>query len=331
MYYTMIYASIVIFLWIIFRSFFQICLFSFILVMVIDAFASLFKRFFRIKNKKIATTIALLLFFIAFGWSLVEVVPKAFTQIADFYGLLVKVIREKAWQDYLVNQEGLLKLLNDLADALIPYIDNLLGFTLKWLAGTIPNFIIVTFFAILCGIYASFYAGSIFQFISKLYPVKSRCVVEDFMNDLKISMRKFIGVLALNAMIVGVGFGVLFTFFSSRYAPLIGLWAFITNFIPIVGVPIELIPILLFSVTLGLEKLLWVFIFACVIHVFVFVLFFEVTKSTMRVNPVLMILSIVLGGMIFGFAGVFIGAPMAVFAAIFYKHFLQPRFESHEC
>lgn len=331
MYYTMLYASVVFFLWIIFRSFFQICLFSFVVVMVIDAVASLFTKFLKIKRKKIATTMALLLFFLVLGWSLVEIVPKAFTQIADFYGLLAKVIREKAWQEYLANQEGLLELLNDLADALVPHIENLMEFVLKWIASAMPNFIVVVFFTILCGIYASFHAGNIFRFIPKLYPVKCRCVVEEFMNDLKISMRRFIGVLALNALIIGVGFGVLFTILSSRYAPLIGLWAFITNFIPIVGVPIELIPILLFSITLGLEKLLWVFIFACVIHLFVFVLFFEVTKSKMRVNPVLMIFSIVLGGMIFGFAGVFIGAPMAAFATVFYRHFLQPRFESHEC
>ncbi|MCS7175816.1 AI-2E family transporter [Pseudothermotoga sp.] len=330
MYYTLIYATVLTFLWIIFKPFFQICLFSFILVMVIDAVASLLTRFFKLKRKKLATTMAMLLFFSILSWSSVEVVPKAFTQIADFYSLLAKVIREKAWQPYLTNQEGLLQLLNDLADSLVPYIDNLAGFILKWFAGTIPNFIVVTFFTILCGIYASFYAGSIFQFIPKLYPIRCRDIAEEFLNDLKISMRKFIGVLALNATIVGLGFGLLFTFLSSRYAPLIGLWAFITNFIPIVGVPIELIPILLFSITLGLDKLLWVFIFACAIHLFVFILFFEVTKSTMRVNPVLMIISIVLGGMIFGFAGVFIGAPMAAFATIFYRHFLQPRFESHE-
>lgn len=327
LYYTLLYTGIVMFLWIVFKSFFQICLFSFIIVMVVDAIASLLKRFFRLTHKRIATVLALVLFFLLFGWALVEVLPKAITQLADFYNLMAKVIREKAWQEYLAQQEGLAGLLNDLADYLVPYLDKLLEFVLKWIATNAPNFFIVIFFTILCGIYASFYAGAMARFVPNLYPASCRNMVNEFVNDFKVSMRKFIGILALNALIVGLAFGVLFAFLSPRFAPLIGIWAFVTNFIPIVGVPLELVPILLFSLTLGLETLLWVFVFAVIVHLFVFVLFFEVTKTTMRVNPVLMILSIVLGGMLFGFAGVFVGAPMAAYATIFYKHFLKARFE----
>lgn len=258
---------------------------------------------------------------------MVEVLPKAITQFADFYNLISRVIKEKAWHEYLQNEESLAKMLSDLADYLVPYLDVLLESTLKWIAATVPTFLVVTFFTILLGIYASFHASDIVKFIPALYPVSCRDVIADFLNDFKMGMRRFVGVLSLNSIIVGLSFGILFTFLSPRYAPLIGIWAFVTNFIPIVGVALELIPILLFCLSLGLNTLLWVFIFACLIHLFVFALFFEVTKNTMRVNPVLMILSIVLSGMVFGFAGVFAGAPLAAFATLFYKHFLKARFE----
>ncbi|MBC7116231.1 MAG: AI-2E family transporter [Pseudothermotoga sp.] len=327
LYYTLLYTAIVVFLWVVFKPFFQICLFSFILVMVVDAIASLLKKFFRLTRKRVATILALVLFFFLFGWALVEILPKAVTELADFYNLVAKVIREKAWQQYLTGNESVVNVLNDLADFLEPYLDKLLEFVLKWIAANAPSFFVVTFFTILCGVYASFYAGAIARFIPNLYPATCRNFVNGFVDDFKVSMRRFIGVLTLNAIIVGLAFGVLFAFLSPRYAPLIGIWAFVTNLIPIVGVPLELVPILLFSLTLGLRTLLWVFIFAFIVHLFVFVLFFEVTKTTMRVNPVLMILSIVLGGMLFGFAGVFVGAPMAAYATIFYKHFLKARFE----
>ncbi|MGB9790574.1 MAG: AI-2E family transporter [Thermotoga caldifontis] len=327
LYYTLFYTAIVMFLWIVFRSFFQICLFSFILVMVVDAIASVFRKVLRLSHKKLATILALVLFFSLFGWALVEVLPRAFTQFADFYSLVAKVIREKAWEQYFETKQGLAELLSDLADYLLPYLDKLVEFVLKWFAQRAPEFIVVTFFTILLGIYASFYASSIAQFVPKLYPLKCRTVVNEFWDDFKVSMRKFIAVLTFNALIVGLGLGMTFFFISPSYAPLIGLWGFVTNFIPIVGVPLELIPILLFSLTFGLKTFLLVLVLASGLHLFVFILFFELTKSSMRVNPVLMIVSIVLGGMIFGFAGVFVGAPMAAFFTLLYKHFLKVRFE----
>lgn len=326
MYFTLFYTLIFVFLSLLYRNFFNTILFTFIAVMIVDALASLITKIFRIP-KKLSVVISLVVCFSAFIWGLVTIIPTAFTQLTGFYTLITDVIEKKAWEQYIQNNEQLLGMLNSLVDFIKPSINELANYLLKVIASQITGAIVVLFFTILGIIYVSIYSGRMIRVIPLMYPRRCRDYIHTFVEELKVSMRRFIGVITLNAIIVGFAFFVLFRVMNTSFAPLIAFWAFLTNFIPIVGVVFEFVPIFLFSLSLGLEGVLWVLFFMVIIHLGVFVFFFEVMKGHAKANPVVMIFSILLTSEIFGPVGVFFGVPVAVFVSVFYKQFIHPQFE----
>lgn len=324
MYFTIAYTTIFIVLSLLYKNFFNTILFTFISVMIVDAVAILMTRIFRIP-KKLSVIISLVICFSVFIWGLVTIIPTAFTQIASFYTLITDIIEKRAWEQYIQNNEQLLDMLNGIVDFIKPSINQLANYLLKVIASQIPGALVVLFFTMLGIIYVSLYSNRIIQVIPLMYPKKCREHISKFVDELKVNMRRFIGVITLNAIIVGLAFFILFRVMNTHYAPLIAFWAFLTNFIPIVGVIFEFIPVFLFSLSLGLEGMLWVLFFSVVIHLGVFVLFFEIMKGYAKANPVVMIFSILLTGEIFGPVGVFFGVPVAVFVVVFYKQFVHPQ------
>lgn len=326
MYFTIAYTTIFIVLSLLYRNFFNTILFTFISVMIVDAVASLMARILKIP-KKLSVLISLIISFSVFIWGLVTIIPTAFTQLTSFYTLITDIIEKRAWEQYIQNNEQLLDMLNGIVDFIKPSINQLANYLLRVIASQIPGALVVLFFTMLGIIYVSLYSNRIVQVIPLMYPKKCREHIGKFVDELKVNMRRFIGVITLNAIIVGLAFFILFKVMNTHYAPLIAFWAFLTNFIPIVGVVFEFIPIFLFSLSLGLEGMLWVLFFSIVIHLGVFVLFFEIMKGYAKANPVVMIFSILLTGEIFGPVGVFFGVPVAVFVVVFYKQFVHPQFE----
>ncbi|MGB9820204.1 MAG: AI-2E family transporter [Pseudothermotoga sp.] len=326
MYFTLAYSVAFVILCVLYRNFFNTLLFTFISVMVVDAVASILARIFRIR-KRLSIILSLLICFSVFIWGLVTIIPTAFTQLTDFYTLITDIIEKRAWEQYIQNNEQLLNMLNSVVDFIKPSINQLASYLLRVVASQVPGALTVLFFTILGIIYVSVYSRKIVQVVPLLYPKKCRQHITGFVEELKVNMRRFIGVITLNAIIVGFAFFILFKIMNISYAPLIAFWAFLTNFIPIVGVIFEFIPVFLFSLSLGLQGMLWVIFFSVMIHLAVFVLFFEIMKGYARVNPVVMIFSILLTGEIFGPVGVFFGVPAAVFVVVFYKQFIYPQFE----
>lgn len=326
MYFTIAYTTIFIVLSLLYKNFFNTILFTFISVMIVDAVAILMTRIFRIP-KKLSIIISLVICFSVFIWGLVTIIPTAFTQLASFYTLITDIIEKRTWEQYIQNNQQLLDMLNSLVDFIKPSINQLANYLLKVIASQIPGALVVLFFTMLGIIYVSLYSNRIIQVIPLMYPKKCREHIVKFVEELKVNMRRFIGVITLNAIIVGLAFFILFKVMNTHYAPLIAFWAFLTNFIPIVGVIFEFIPVFLFSLSLGLEGMLWVLFFSIIIHLGVFVLFFEIMKGYAKANPVVMIFSILLTGEIFGPVGVFFGVPVAVFVVVFYKQFVHPQFE----
>lgn len=109
-------------------------------------------------------------------------------------------------------------------------------------------------------------------------------------------MGRYIRVIFINAVIIGLSYWIVFEAFNLKYSAIISLWAFVTNFIPIVGVVLEYIPVLLFSLTLGVKGVLLIALFAILIHAVAFVVFIQLMKGLEKLNPVYIILSILFLG-----------------------------------
>jgi len=104
-----------------------------------------------------------------------------------------------------------------------------------------------------------------------------------------------------------------------------GLWAAFTNLIPIVGVPLEFIPLLLLAVsTQNILLVIILLIVLTIVHAAAFILFLVFMKGYNRINPVMIILMIVVAGQLFGLFGAIIAVPFAILIKMLWIHFISP-------
>jgi len=131
----------------------------------------------------------------------------------------------------------------------------------------------------------------------------------------------------LVALIVGISFGVFLLFIGVKYSLLLGVWAAITNLIPIVGVVLEIIPLLLTGVSMGLKAVVTIAIAVAVVHTTAFVIFLKLMKGYIKINPVVMIFMILLSTQIFGMIGAFIAVPLTIVIRLYWQYFIYPWLE----
>jgi putative permease len=129
-------------------------------------------------------------------------------------------------------------------------------------------------------------------------------------------MATFVRGRIIEAVIVGAVITVGLHFTDIRYAPLLGLFAGITNLIPYVGPIIGMIPgIIIAAVDLGIGGQFWwiVILYILIAQVFLdnFILIPVLISRVADLHPLFVILAIVMGGKIYGVLGMIIGVPIA--------------------
>ncbi len=129
-------------------------------------------------------------------------------------------------------------------------------------------------------------------------------------------MATFVRGRIIEAVIVGAVITVGLHFTDIRYAPLLGLFAGITNLIPYVGPIIGMIPgILIAAVDLGLGGQFWwiVILYILIAQIILdnFILIPVLISRVANLHPLFVILAIVMGGKIYGVLGMIIGVPIA--------------------
>jgi len=141
-----------------------------------------------------------------------------------------------------------------------------------------------------------------------------RSRVKKYFAQINKVLLTFIASKGLDSIINFVAATSILLIFGVPYAPLLGLIAGVFNFIPYLGSIISaLIISALTLITCG---------FATGVKVMICLLVFHqldgnfieprIMKSSLKVNPVLVIIAVVIGGAYFGIAGMFLAVPIAV-------------------
>lgn len=128
-------------------------------------------------------------------------------------------------------------------------------------------------------------------------------------------MAHFIRGRILEAAIIGGVITIGLSLTDIRYAPLLGLFAGITNLIPYVGPIIGMIPgILIAAVDLGIGGQFWwiVLLYIVIAQVILdnFILIPVLISRVANLHPLMVILAIVMGGKLYGVIGMIIGVPI---------------------
>lgn len=278
-------------------------------------------------GKRVSRVVALLLFFFVVVYSLYVIIPPVFNEFGNFIEFITGVFENKVWRDYVRSPE-LVPVFDKIMTFLEPKLNDLLNYVFSLVTTNFLSVTTVVVFTLFGLGYTIFYVREIADFFVAIYPKSAREEARDFLISVYRSMGRYIRVIFINALIIGLSYWIVFETFDLKYSAIISLWAFVTNFIPIVGVVLEYVPVLLFSLTLGVKGVLLIALFAVLIHAAAFIVFIQLMKGLEKLNPVYIILSILFFGKLFGMFGSFVGVPLALFFKVFWKKFLEPLLES---
>ncbi len=141
-------------------------------------------------------------------------------------------------------------------------------------------------------------------------------MAHDLSSLVSRQMAHFIRGRILEAIIVGLVVTAGLSLTDIRYAPILGLFAGVTNLIPYVGPIIGMIPgILIALVDLGMGGQFWwiviVYILIAQIIIDNFILIPILISRVSNLHPLWVILAIIMGGKLYGVLGMIIGVPVA--------------------
>jgi len=156
----------------------------------------------------------------------------------------------------------------------------------------------------------------IVRFSVGLAPNRYYEMAHDLSYLISRQLSHFVRGRILEAAIVGivVGFGLSFT--DIRYAPLLGLFAGVTNLVPYLGPIVGMIPgILIALVDLGMGAQFWWIVATYLIIGQVildnFILIPILISHVSNLHPLWVIIAIIMGGKLYGVLGMIIGVPVA--------------------
>jgi len=318
---VLLYAAIFFIAFSISKTLLYVFVFSLISILVVNF---IYKNLMKLRiPHPISVTLSLIIYFGVLVYAFVNIIPLVVNQIGSFYEFMKKILDSKYWENYLVDNPELSKVIGNLADWASPKISELFNNFLLDFARKLPGIGVIIFYSILFTVYVTIYTKWTTKSLPGLFPKRVRPLIEDFLTKLGSSLQSYVDVILLGALIVSVSFYFLFSIFLPEYMVLLSFWGFITNFIPIVGVVIEWIPILIVTLGLGIKNFLIVNSIVAVVHLGAFLFFIFIMKHKADINPVLMLVFIFLVGLVYGLVGTFFAVPVAIFFVTLWNEFIK--------
>ncbi len=178
--------------------------------------------------------------------------------------------------------------------------------------------------AILTVFIASFYLlieeKSFYTFIRGLLPKTHVKKANEVIEGITLKMGSWLRGQLLLMLIIGVLVAVSMAILGVPYALLLGVWAGITEFFPVIGPILGGLPgVILAFTTLGLVK----GIIALVIYIVIqqlenTILVPRVMGKALGLSPVVIIFALLIGGQLLGFIGVIVAIPVAAALSVIY-------------
>ena len=159
--------------------------------------------------------------------------------------------------------------------------------------------------------------------ILRLIPPRGRQQALHIGHDLNKALGGFVRGQLLVALLVGTMTTVALLILRVEFAVLVGMIAGIFNIIPYLGPFIGIIPAVFFALLDGPMKALWVIaVFTAIQQIESGIVTPRVVGKRVGFHPVFVMLSLMIGGRMFGLLGMLIAVPTAVTIHVLGKHFI---------
>ena len=179
------------------------------------------------------------------------------------------------------------------------------------------NGIFVAVISLIVSLYILLDRENIFAFFSKLSTAflknETKIQMKKYLNQINNVTFIFIASKGLDSIINWVCVTALLLTFNVRYAVLLGIIAGLANFIPYLGslfavIFISLLTILTGGINLAIKTLICLIIFQQLDANFIEP---KIMGSSLKISPILVIFSVIVGGAYFGVVGMFLAVPIA--------------------
>ena len=186
---------------------------------------------------------------------------------------------------------------------------------------SLSSFLFFLIFTFIYTLLLLIYRRLIMQFLISVFLEENSLVVHDVIDQVQQILRKYIVGLFIEMCVVSVFVCIVFWALGIKYAILLGLITGLFNIIPYVGIfSATLISVLItFATAATATKLLLVVGTLVITHLADSnILLPVIVGSKVKINPLITVLGVVLGEMIWGISGMFLSIPViAVLKIIF--------------
>jgi predicted PurR-regulated permease PerM len=186
---------------------------------------------------------------------------------------------------------------------------------------SLSSFLLFILFTFIYTLFFLIYRRLIMQFLVSVFLEENSLVVHDIIEQVQQILRKYITGLFIEMCIVSVVVCIAFWALGIKYAILLGIITGLFNIIPYVGIFLAAAISLLitFATAAAAGKLLLVLTTLVITHlVDSNILLPVIVGSKVKINPLITVLGVVLGEMVWGVSGMFLSIPViAVLKIIF--------------
>jgi predicted PurR-regulated permease PerM len=146
----------------------------------------------------------------------------------------------------------------------------------------------------------------------RLIPRARRKDIREFIQVVEVKIAGYVRGQGILSLTVGIAAFIAYTLIGLPYTLVLAIIAGIMEMVPIVGPALGAIPALLVALTIDPEKVIWVLVATAMIQLAENVwLVPRIMTSSMGVNPIIILLSLVTFSAVFGFLGALLALPLA--------------------
>ena len=164
------------------------------------------------------------------------------------------------------------------------------------------------------------------RYIKALFNPKEQNQISEFLERLNYAMARFFRGQIILVICVGVIVGFFLWLLGIKYYLLLGIIAGVCNFIPNIGYIISFIPALLIGLTspdplITVLKIVAVYVGEQLIENFY--LGPVIIGKASRLHPIIVMIALILGGVVYGFWGLVLAIPVVIFIREFINYFVR--------
>ena len=194
--------------------------------------------------------------------------------------------------------------------------------------------IVDVFIALIVSIYILVDRTSIMQFLRKLataiFPQKTYNHLGKYFDDSNTIFFKFIASQFIDAVIVGILVSIALTIMGVRYSIVLGFFIGLFNMIPYFGAIIApALSAIITIITGGLSQAIWMLIVVIILQqIDANIINPKIVGKSLKINPLLVIFSVTVGGAFFGMLGMFLAVPVIAVVKILVEDYIEYKINS---